>query len=85
LGSGEGPPGSPSGPPTATAASLRVGGGVSRLSFGDQRFGAVGGGIRLQTEGFDRTADRYEIEIEGGSSCLTVTFGDTALAALENG
>jgi hypothetical protein len=55
------------------AASLRVGGGVSRLSFGDQRFGAVGGGISLRTEGANGAADRYEIEIDGGASRLTVT------------
>lgn len=58
------------------AATLRVGGGVSRLSFGDQRFGAVGGGIRLQTESAGGAADRYEIEIEGGARRLTMSLGD---------
>jgi hypothetical protein len=58
--------------PGSAAVRLRVGGGVSRLVFDDERFGAVGGEIRLETLGAETAANRYNLEIGGGASRLTV-------------
>jgi len=54
------------------AAVLRVAGGASRLAFDGQRYGAVGGETRLESPGAGDAADRYEIEVGGGASELTV-------------
>jgi len=58
--------------PAGAAVAVSVGGGVSKLAFGDQRFGAIGGRTRLETLGTREAADRYEIEIGGGASRLTI-------------
>lgn len=58
--------------PRGAAARLEVKGGASKLAFDAQRFGAVGGTTRLQSPGWDEAADRYDIEVTGGSSELTV-------------
>jgi len=58
--------------PPGVAAAVRVDGGASKLTFDDQHFGGVGGGIRLATPDATSKADRYEIEIAGGASKLTV-------------
>jgi len=58
--------------PSGVAAAIRVDGGASKLTFDDQHFGGVGGGIRLATPDATTKADRYEIEIAGGASKLTV-------------
>ncbi len=58
-----------------TAARLRIAGGASRIAFDDQHFGAVGGGLRLQTDDADAAEDRFEIDVEGGASGLTVVRG----------
>ena len=63
--------------PAGAAAQLRIGGGASRITFDDQYLGAVGGGIRLRTDDADGAPDRYEIEVGGGASRLTVTLGET--------
>ncbi len=55
------------------AARVRIGGGVARLAFDAQRFGAIGGPLRLETPGYVDTADRYDIEIAGGAANLTET------------
>jgi DNA-binding MarR family transcriptional regulator len=58
--------------PVGTPAELRVHGGANRLEFDDQRFGAVGGAIRLASIGWDQAADRYTIEARGGASRLVI-------------
>jgi hypothetical protein len=58
--------------PTGAAVAVAVGAGVSKLAFGDQRFGAIGGRTRLETPGAREAVDRYEIEIGGGASRLTI-------------
>ena len=63
--------------PAGSAARLRIGGGASRITFDDQYLGAVGGGIRLTTDDAGGASDRYEIEVGGGASRLTVTLGET--------
>jgi hypothetical protein len=58
--------------PADVAVALRVRGGVSRLRLDDQRMRSVGGDLRLQSAGFPGALDRYEIEISGGASDLTI-------------
>lgn len=58
--------------PADTAARMRVGGGVSKLAFDEQRFGAIGGEVKLQSHGYESSEDRYDINVSGGASSLTV-------------
>jgi DNA-binding MarR family transcriptional regulator len=59
--------------PAGVAARLRVKGGASQLHFDGQSIGAVGGYVSLHSEGYDETlADRYEVEISGGASNVSV-------------
>jgi hypothetical protein len=58
--------------PEAAAVGLRIAGGASRIAFDGRRYGAIGGSTRLETPGAGDAADRYEIEIGGGASELTV-------------
>lgn len=59
--------------PGGVPARLVVGGGASKLELDDQFLGAVGGPIRLETADYSVAADRYEIEIGGGASKISVT------------
>ena len=58
--------------PKGVAARLSVGRGASRLAFDEQRFGAIGGETRLQTGDYEDATDRYDVEVTGGASKLTV-------------
>ncbi|MBV8086626.1 MAG: MarR family transcriptional regulator [Chloroflexi bacterium] len=58
--------------PAGIPAELRIAGGASRLVFDAQRFGAVGGEVRLASPGFETAADRYQIDIHGGASRLDI-------------
>jgi len=58
--------------PKGTAMRIQVTGGASSLVFDDQRLGAVGGVTRLQSNGYENATDRYELELSGGASHLTV-------------
>lgn len=58
--------------PADVAVALHVRGGVARLRLDDQRMRSVGGDLRLQSAGFVGALDRYEIEISGGASDLTI-------------
>jgi DNA-binding MarR family transcriptional regulator len=58
--------------PVGTAVSLRVRGGVSHLTFDDQRLQAATGDTHLQSSDFADAAARYEIELSGGVNHLTV-------------
>jgi hypothetical protein len=57
--------------PEGAAATLRIGGGASNVDFDGQSIGASRGETRLQS-GNAEAADRYEIEIGGGASNVTV-------------
>jgi hypothetical protein len=59
--------------PKGTAVALWIGGGASRLAFDGQRYGAIGGETTLETPGAKDATDRYEIDIDGGASELTVS------------
>ena len=58
--------------PAGVEAQLIVNGGVSKLTFDQQSFDALGGKVRLQSPGYDGATGRYEIEVSGGASELTV-------------
>jgi hypothetical protein len=58
--------------PPGVAARVAVRSGASRLTFDEQHFGGVGGTVRLATPGDAHATDRYDIEIAGGASNLTV-------------
>jgi hypothetical protein len=58
--------------PKGAAARIRVGGGVVKLAFDAQQFGAIGWLPRLETTGYEDTTDRYDIEIAGGAATLTI-------------
>jgi hypothetical protein len=58
--------------PAGVEARMNLKGGAARLAFDEQSFDAVGGNVRLQSPGYDGATDRYEIEVSGGASELTV-------------
>lgn len=58
--------------PAGVAAGLQLLGEASRLTFDDERYGAIGGETRLETAAAGSGDDRYEIEIDGGASRLTI-------------
>ena len=47
-------------------------GGAATLAFDEQSFDAVGGKVRLQSTGYEGAHDRYEIEVSGGASEVTI-------------
>jgi hypothetical protein len=58
--------------PKGVGARIRVGGGVAKLVFDAQHFGAIGWLPRLETTGYEETADRYDIDIAGGAARVTI-------------
>jgi len=58
--------------PAGVPLQLQVQGGANRLEFDEQRFGAVGGDVRLASPGWEIAEDRYLVEVRGGASRLTV-------------
>jgi len=58
--------------PAGSPVRAHISSGASKLTFDEQRLGAVGGEAQLATPGAEQAGDRYEIEIEGGASDLTV-------------
>lgn len=62
--------------PRRSAMRVQITGGASSLTFDDQHLGAAGGQIRLESSGFASASDRYELEIVGGASKITLTEAD---------
>jgi DNA-binding MarR family transcriptional regulator len=58
--------------PAGVPIELLLRGGANRLEFDAQRFGAVGGDIRLASPEWDLASNRYAIEVRGGASRLTI-------------
>ena len=58
--------------PRGVATAIQIRGGVSRLRFDGHRTDGVGGNLRLQTEDYPTATDRFEIEVGGGASTVTV-------------
>jgi hypothetical protein len=61
--------------PAGVAARVQVGHGARGLTLDDQYFGAVGGGTRWQSPGYDQAADRYDIAVTGGANTLILDTG----------
>ena len=59
--------------PAGTPARLRIGRGVTDLTFDGQEFGAVGGRLRLESPQEGGADGRYDIEIDGGASHVRIT------------
>jgi hypothetical protein len=59
--------------PEGVAASLRVARGASKLTFDGERYGAIGGETRLESRDFEAADGRYDIEVTGGASRLTIS------------
>ena len=57
--------------PPGVEARLSVKSGASKLTCDEQSFDAVGK-VRLQSPGYDGAADRYDIEISGGASEISI-------------
>jgi hypothetical protein len=58
--------------PEGVAARVRLGSGSTNLAFDDQRFGAIGGEVNLQSPDYEGASDRYDITVTGGTSNLTI-------------
>jgi DNA-binding MarR family transcriptional regulator len=58
--------------PKGVATALQVRGGVSRLRFDGRAVKTSGGNFRVQTKDFAAAPDRYEFELSGGASDLTI-------------
>jgi DNA-binding HxlR family transcriptional regulator len=59
--------------PSGVAARVRLKGWASQLTFDDQTFGAVGSDVRLQSPGYEDAAGRYDVEVSGSASDVTLT------------
>jgi hypothetical protein len=59
--------------PRKVPARLQVAHGSSKLEFDDEAFGAVGGRLRLISDGFEEAiGGRYDVVVGGGASRLSV-------------
>lgn len=58
--------------PPGVAVRLAATGGVSRFKFFEQQLGAVGGPLQLERPGTPGSKGRYEIELSGGASKLSI-------------
>lgn len=62
--------------PAGVAVAVSVAGGSSRLTLDNQGYPSIGGATFLSSPNGREAADRYEIEIGGGASDLTITESD---------
>jgi hypothetical protein len=67
--------------PAGVPVSLVIAGGASKIALDDQAWGSIGGETRLASLDADGKPDRYEIEIGGGASQLTIAEGEPGTAA----
>ena len=58
--------------PKGVAARVYVSRGASELMLDEQRHGAVGGETSLQSPDYEHAAHRYDIEVSGSASGLTI-------------
>ncbi len=64
--------------PAGVAARIHIHNGTSQVRLDSQQFSAIAGEMRWEAPDYDRSPDRYDIEISGGASRLTI---DTVTAA----
>jgi hypothetical protein len=62
--------------PAGVAVTLSISGGVSKLVFDNEGWGAIGGGVQLASEGAHDAVNRYEIHVGGGANVLTIAESD---------
>lgn len=58
--------------PESIPVQVQVKGGISSLTFDEQHFGAMGNTPRLETAGYQEAANRYDIQISGSVSHLSI-------------
>jgi hypothetical protein len=58
--------------PAGVGVRLSVAGGATKLMLDDEHFAAIGGAARIASRGSEDGGNRYEIEITGGASELSV-------------
>jgi hypothetical protein len=58
--------------PGTVPARVQIGGGASKLELDSQYLGAIGGPVRLETPDYSNAAGRYELEVGGGASRITI-------------
>jgi len=58
--------------PSGAAISVDMSGGASSLTVDGQHHSIVGGGVSWRSSDFDSASDRYQLEISGGASNVTV-------------
>ncbi len=58
--------------PKGTPVQVQIRGGVSSLTLDEQTISNLGGPTRLTSDNFRGAADRYEIDLSGGVSQLSV-------------
>jgi hypothetical protein len=64
--------------PPGVPAGLDVRKGASQLVFDEQRFGALGGDIQLRSPTGNGSSGRYDIDVGGGASRLSVGISHPA-------
>ncbi len=63
--------------PTGVPARILIHHGASQVRFDDQQFGALGGEMRWEGPDYEGATDRYDIDIAGGASQLTIDTNTT--------
>jgi DNA-binding MarR family transcriptional regulator len=58
--------------PSTIPVRVHVSGGLSKLSLDGQRSGGISGEVRWESPAFKSASDRYDIDISGGASQVTV-------------
>jgi hypothetical protein len=58
--------------PKGVAVRAHVDGGATNLTFDEKHFGAIGGDVNLQSPDYDAAANRYVIEVTGGTNNMTL-------------
>ena len=59
--------------PPGIAARVRLKGWASQFTFDDESFGGMGSDVRLQSPGYEDAARRYDIEVIGSASDVSLT------------
>ena len=58
--------------PAGVGAELHIGKGAAHLTVDEQRFGALGGDIRLESSPGHPSSARYDIDVRSGANHMTV-------------
>lgn len=59
--------------PATVPVGVRVRGGVSCLQMDDRHIGAIGGPVSLDSDGWSTATSRYDLELTGGASELSIS------------